>query len=90
LSVFLDICGIMPHKVSWWWGDEDPCHGNLYQSGNFKDWSPFIYLLVQLVLIIDGGLGLIKVCTVRFLKIYIFQKYDRAHSWSCEKADLAV
>lgn len=33
--------------------------------------SPFLYLLVAAVLIIDGGLGLIKVALLRFLKIHI-------------------
>lgn len=33
--------------------------------------SPFLYLLFALVLIIDGGLGLIKVSLLRFLKIRI-------------------
>jgi phospho-N-acetylmuramoyl-pentapeptide-transferase len=33
--------------------------------------SPFLYLLVAAVLIVDGGLGLIKVSLLRFLKIHI-------------------
>lgn len=36
-----------------------------------KTGSPFLYLLVALVLILDGGLGLIKVALLRFLKIKI-------------------
>lgn len=33
--------------------------------------SPFLYLLAALVLILDGGLGLVKVALLRFLKIKI-------------------
>lgn len=36
-----------------------------------KTQSPFLYLLVAAVLIVDGGLGLIKVSLLRFLKIHI-------------------
>lgn len=36
-----------------------------------KTGSPFLYLLVALVLILDGGLGLIKVALLRYLKIRI-------------------
>lgn len=36
-----------------------------------KTGSPLIYLLVAIVLIVDGGLGLIKVSLLRFLKIRI-------------------
>ena len=35
--------------------------------------SPFMYLLVAAVLIVDGGLGLIKVSLLRFLKIHILK-----------------
>ena len=35
--------------------------------------SPFIYILAALVLIIDGGLGLVKVSLLRFLKIHILK-----------------
>ena len=35
--------------------------------------SPFLYLLVVAVLIVDGGLGLIKVSLLRFLKIHILK-----------------
>lgn len=35
--------------------------------------SPFLYFLVAAVLIIDGGLGLIKVSLIRFLKIHILK-----------------
>lgn len=35
--------------------------------------SPFLYLLVAAVLILDGGLGLIKVSLLRFLKIHILK-----------------
>ena len=38
-----------------------------------KSQHPFIYLLVAAVLIIDGGLGLIKVFLLRFLKIAILK-----------------
>ena len=35
--------------------------------------SPFIYILAAAMLIIDGGLGLIKVSLIRFLKIHILK-----------------
>jgi phospho-N-acetylmuramoyl-pentapeptide-transferase len=38
-----------------------------------KSGSPFLYLLIAAVLIIDGGLGLIKVSLLRFLKIHILK-----------------
>lgn len=38
-----------------------------------KTGSPFLFPLVAFVLIIDGGLGLIKVALLRFLKIHIFK-----------------
>lgn len=38
-----------------------------------KTGSPFLFLLTALVLIVDGGLGLIKVALLRFLKIHIFK-----------------
>lgn len=38
---------------------------------SLKTGSPFLYLLVALVLIFDGGLGLVKVALLRFLKIKI-------------------
>lgn len=38
-----------------------------------KSERPFIYLLVAIVLIVDGGLGLIKVSLLRFLKIHILK-----------------
>ena len=38
-----------------------------------KSQSPFIYILAALVLIIDGGLGLVKVSLLRFLKIHILK-----------------
>ena len=38
-----------------------------------KSGSPFIYLAVAIVLILDGGLGLIKVALLRFLKIHILK-----------------
>ena len=37
-----------------------------------KTGSPFLFLLVALILILDGGLGLVKVGFLRFLKIHIF------------------
>ncbi|MFA9464464.1 MAG: phospho-N-acetylmuramoyl-pentapeptide-transferase [Velocimicrobium sp.] len=39
-----------------------------------KTGSPLLYLLVAIVLILDGGLGLIKVSLLRFLKIRILKK----------------
>ena len=38
-----------------------------------KTGSPFLFLLAAAVLIVDGGLGLIKVALLRFLKIHIFK-----------------
>lgn len=38
-----------------------------------KTGSPFLYLLVAVVLILDGGLGLLKVALLRFLKIKILK-----------------
>ena len=38
-----------------------------------KSHSPFLYLLAAGVLIIDGGLGLVKVSLLRFLKIHILK-----------------
>ncbi|MBU5458838.1 phospho-N-acetylmuramoyl-pentapeptide-transferase [Anaerostipes sp. MSJ-23] len=38
-----------------------------------KTGSPFLFLLVAAVLIVDGGLGLVKVSLLRFLKIHIFK-----------------
>lgn len=38
-----------------------------------KTQSPFLYLLVAFVLIVDGGLGLVKVFLLRFLKIHILK-----------------
>lgn len=38
-----------------------------------KTHSPFMYLLAAAVLIVDGGLGLIKVSLLRFLKIHILK-----------------
>lgn len=38
-----------------------------------KTGSPLLYLLVAIVLIMDGGLGLIKVALLRFLKIHILK-----------------
>jgi len=39
-----------------------------------KTGSPFLYIPVALVLILDGGLGLVKVFLLRFLKIHILKK----------------
>ena len=41
------------------------------RRGFLKTGSPLLYLPVALVLILDGGLGLIKVSLIRFLKIHI-------------------
>lgn len=38
-----------------------------------KTGSPFLFLIVAAVLIADGGLGLLKVALLRFLKIHIFK-----------------
>jgi len=38
-----------------------------------KTGSPFLYIPVALVLILDGGLGLVKVALLRFLKIHILK-----------------
>lgn len=38
-----------------------------------KSGSPFLYLLAAFVLIVDGGLGLVKVSLLRFLKIKILK-----------------
>ena len=38
-----------------------------------KSGSPLMYLLFAIVFIIDGGLGLIKVALLRFLKIHILK-----------------
>ena len=38
-----------------------------------KSQHPFLYLLVAIVLIVDGGLGLVKVFLLRFLKIGILK-----------------
>lgn len=38
-----------------------------------KTHSPFMYLLVAAMLIIDGGLGLVKLSLLRFLKIHILK-----------------
>ncbi len=39
-----------------------------------KTGSPFLYLLVAFVLMVDGGIGLVKVSLLRFLKIKILTK----------------
>ncbi|MCM1283873.1 MAG: hypothetical protein NC180_02995 [Muribaculaceae bacterium] len=39
-----------------------------------KSKSPLLYLLAAAMLIIDGGLGLVKVSLLRFLKIHILKK----------------
>lgn len=38
-----------------------------------KSQSPFMYLFFGIVLILDGGLGLVKVALLRFLKIHILK-----------------
>lgn len=38
-----------------------------------KTGSPFLYLLTAFVLLMDGGLGLVKIFLLRFLKIRIFK-----------------
>lgn len=39
-----------------------------------KTGSPILYVPVALVLILDGGLGLIKVALLRFFKIHVMTK----------------
>lgn len=39
-----------------------------------KTGSPFLYLLVSFMLMVDGGIGLVKVSLLRFLKIRILTK----------------
>lgn len=39
-----------------------------------KSGSPVLYLLVAAVLILDGGIGLVKVFLLRFFKIHIFKE----------------
>jgi phospho-N-acetylmuramoyl-pentapeptide-transferase len=36
-----------------------------------KTGSPFLYILVAFVLMVDGGIGLLKVSLIRFCKIHI-------------------
>ena len=36
-----------------------------------KSSHPFAYLMLSLVLIIDGGLGLLKISLIRFLKLHV-------------------
>ena len=38
-----------------------------------KSGSPLLYIPVAIVMILDGGLGLVKVALLRFLKIHIFK-----------------
>jgi len=38
-----------------------------------KSGHPLIYILLALVLIIDGGLGLVKIFLLRFLKIHVLK-----------------
>ncbi len=38
-----------------------------------KSGHPFAYLILSIVLLIDGGLGLVKVSLIRVFKIYIFK-----------------
>ena len=45
--------------------------GHVIAIAALKCRSPFLYLLAALVLILDGGLGLVKVALLRFLKIKI-------------------
>ena len=39
-----------------------------------KSGSPVLYLLVAAVLILDGGIGLVKVFLLRFFKIHILKE----------------
>lgn len=38
-----------------------------------KSGAPFLYILLSLVLLLDGGLGLLKVALIRFCKIHILK-----------------
>ena len=39
-----------------------------------KSTHPFIYILLAAVMIVDGGIGLVKIALKRFLKISILKK----------------
>ena len=47
--------------------------GLLISIAILKTGAPLLYIPVALVLILDGGLGLIKVSLIRFLKIHIMK-----------------
>ncbi len=47
---------------------------NKYQYYIRKSGSPVLYLLVAAVLILDGGIGLVKVFLLRFFKIHILKE----------------
>ena len=51
--------------------------------------SPFMYLLVAAVLIADGGLGLVKVSLLRFLKIHS-EEYHHTDPRPCKKKGWVV
>ncbi len=38
-----------------------------------KTYNPLLYILVAFMFIVDGGLGLMKVSFIRFMKIHILQ-----------------
>ena len=49
------------------------CIGIFIAIAILKTGSPFLYVLVAAMLIVDGGLGLVKVFLLRFLKIKILK-----------------
>ena len=54
------------------WYNATPSRLMMGDAGSRAMGSPFLFLLVALILILDGGLGLVKVALLRFLKIHIF------------------
>ena len=47
--------------------------GFLIALASLKSGDPFLFVLVALVILVDGGLGLVKVSLLRFLKIHILK-----------------
>ena len=47
--------------------------GLFISIGILKTGAPFLYIPVALVLIFDGGLGLVKVSLIRFLKLHVMK-----------------
>lgn len=50
-----------------------PGHGTVHQHRYFKERLSVLFIPLALVLILDGGLGLLKVSLLRFLKIHILK-----------------